>query len=857
MEFKKIQLNGFKSFAEKTNFLIEEGLTGIVGPNGCGKSNIVESLRWCMGETSAKSMRGSGMEDVIFSGTSNKPSKNIAEVSITLTNENKDGPHQYRNLNEIQIRRKIEKDKGSKFYINDKEARAKDAQMFFADLSTGAHSPSLISQGRIGALVTAKSVDRRAILEEAAGIAGLHVRRHESELRLGAAENNLKRAHELRKQQEKQLVNLQKQAEQATKYKLISEEIKKIEAGLYYLRLKDIDHEINLENEINKDAENEVKKYNEKIEEFEKQIKIETEKVEPIREKNIENLSRIQRLNLELQSLDEESKRIKIEIDNIKVSHKTIDKDIDREKSIVIDANSNEKRLKEEKNDLIEIDSKYYETEKLSNKDLEIAKDKLKNEQEKVNIILETFNSENLKKNINVINEIKDNIIKAKNCIDEQKINDAQILLDECQITLSLLIQNIAGDEDNNKISKINSKNENIKKLQETYADSYSKNQSIKQESLKRNERIKTIEIEIKSWKNLLTNSEKMANQLDERKNKLLNKLTELEKQPQTQAEKKGQVSESLRLAEKEKQENEIVIEETDNRISTLQTELNITKENTIQIRERKASSGATIDGLKKRREDLLERVRTELNLNENNILEFSNLENNEDFPDSVAQEELLDSKKREREKLGSVNLRADEETSKYETEIKKMEKDRQDLVTAIVKLKESIGELNQKGRERLLEAFEKVNRKFNEVYRKLFNGGNAKLELVDSDDPLDAGLEMLVSPPGKRLQSITLLSGGEQALTALSLIFAVFLTNPSPICVLDEVDAPLDDANVTRFCNLLEELTKTTSTKFVIVTHHALTMSKMDRLYGVTMPEKGISQLVAVDLQKAEGMVA
>ena len=452
---------------------------------------------------------------------------------------------------------------------------------------------------------------------------------------------------------------------------------------------------------------------------------------------------------------------------------------------------------------------------------------------------------------------IKDNIIKAKNCIDEQKINDAQILLDECQITLSLLIQNIAGDEDNNKISKINSKNENIKKLQETYADSYSKNQSIKQESLKRNERIKTIEIEIKSWKNLLTNSEKMASQLDERKNKLLNKLTELEKQPQTQAEKKGQVSESLRLAEKEKQENEIVIEETDNRISTLQTELNITKENTIQIRERKASSGATIDGLKKRREDLLERVRTELNLNENNILEFSNLENNEDFQDSVAQEELLDSKKRKREKLGSVNLRADEETSKYETEIKKMEKDRQDLVTAIVKLKESIGELNQKGRERLLEAFEKVNRKFNEVYRKLFNGGNAKLELVDSDDPLDAGLEMLVSPPGKRLQSITLLSGGEQALTALSLIFAVFLTNPSPICVLDEVDAPLDDANVTRFCNLLEELTKTTSTKFVIVTHHALTMSKMDRLYGVTMPEKGISQLVAVDLQKAEGMVA
>jgi len=857
MEFKKIQLNGFKSFAEKTNFLVESGLTGIVGPNGCGKSNIVESLRWCMGETSAKSMRGSGMEDVIFSGTSNKPSKNIAEVSITLSNENKDGPYQYKDLDEIQIRRKIEKDKGSKFYINDKEVRAKDAQMFFADLSTGAHSPSLISQGRIGALVTAKPVDRRAILEEAAGIAGLHVRRHEAELRLNAAENNLKRADELRKQQEKQLLNLQKQAEEATKYKLISEEIKKIEAGLYYLRLKDIDHEINLENEINDEAENEVNKFNETIAELEKQIKFETDKVNPIREKNIENLSKIQRLNLELQNLDEENERIKEEINNIKSSVKIIDEDEDREKSIVIDANSNEKRLKEEKNELIEVDSKYYETEKKSNEDLEIAKNKLKDEQDKVDQILSTFNLDNLKKNINIINKVKEDIIKIKNLIDEQKISDAQSLLEECQINLSFLIQKINDEDDEIKISKIGSKNEDIKKLQENYADNYSKNQGIKKESIKRNERIKTIETEIESWKNLLSNSERMVNQLNDRKNKLLNKLSELEKQPQSQAEKKGQISESLRIAEKEKQENEIVIEETGNKIDSLRVELNHTKENTIQIRERKASSGATIDGLKKRKDDLLERVKTELNLSENNILEFSNLEINKEFPDAVTQEELLDSRKREREKLGSVNLRADEETNKYETEIKKKEQDRQDLVTAILKLKESINELNYKGRERLLEAFEKINRKFNEVYTKLFNGGNAKLELVDSDDPLDAGLEMLVSPPGKRLQSITLLSGGEQALTALSLIFAVFLTNPSPICVLDEVDAPLDDANVTRFCNLLEELTKITSTQFIIVTHHALTMSKMDRLYGVTMPEKGISQLVAVDLQKAETMVA
>ncbi len=798
MEFKKIQLNGFKSFAEKTTFIIDKGLTGIVGPNGCGKSNIVESLRWCMGETSAKSMRGSGMEDVIFSGTSNKPSKNIAEVSIAISNENKEGPIQYKNLDNIEIRRKIEKDKGSKFYINDKEVRAKDAQMFFADLSTGAHSPSIISQGRIGALVTAKPTDRRAVLEEAAGIAGLHVRRHEAELRLNAAENNLKRADELRRQQEKQLINLQKQAEEATKYKIISEEIKKIEAGLYFLRLKDIDNEIKLENEINNDAENEVKKFNVQLEEIENKIKVESDKVDPIRDKNIENISKIQRLNLELKSLDEESDRIKKEIEDIKSSLKTIGDDIDREKSIVIDANSNEKRLKEEKHELIEIDSKYYETEKQSNEDLDSAKNKLKIE-----------------------------IDKVKELINAQKNDEAITVLDNCKIII------------------------------ESYADSYSKNQNIKKESVKRNERIKIIETEIESWKNLLTNSEKMIDELNERKQKLTNKLEELERQPQSQAEKKGQISENLRLSEKEKNENESFIEEIDNKIAELRNELNSTKESSIEIRERKASSGATIEGLNKRRNDLLERVDTELNLNEKNILEFSNLEKEEEFPDAVTQEELLDSKKRERDKLGSVNLRADEETNKYEVEIKKMEQDRQDLVQAITKLKESINELNQKGRERLIEAFEKVNRKFNEVYTKLFNGGNAKLELINSEDPLEAGLELLVSPPGKRLQSITLLSGGEQALTALSLIFAVFLTNPSPICVLDEVDAPLDDANVTRFCNLLEELTKITQTRFIIVTHHALTMSKMNKLYGVTMPEKGISQLVAVDLEKAESMVA
>ena len=857
MEFKKIQLNGFKSFADKTNFLIEEGLTGIVGPNGCGKSNIVESLRWAMGETSAKSMRGSGMEDVIFSGTSNKASKNIAEVSIDLDNKNNEGPVQYRELDQINVRRKIEKDKGSKFYINDKEVRARDAQMFFADLSTGAHSPSMISQGRIGSLVTAKPTDRRAILEEAAGISGLHVRRHEAELRLGAAENNLKRADELRRQQEKQLANLQKQAEEATKYKLITGEIKKIEAGLYYLKLLEIGKEIKIENEINNEAEGEVEGFNSKISELENLIKLATDKVSPLREKNIENLSRIQRLNLELQSLDEENTRIQDEIESIKKSIQTLDEDISRERGIIIDANSNEKRLKEEKTDLIDIDSKYFETEKLSNDELESAKRELKKEQEAVDEVVSTIAEGTLNISIGPIKNVKNSINRVKELIDNNEINQAVTLLDRCNMELDNFLSDLKNEKSRDELLSVNKKSQNIKLLQEKYADAYSKNQSIKNESIKRNERIKTIETEIESWKNLLANSEKMVAELTERKNKFTSQLTELDNQPKVQAERKGQISENLRISDKDKIDNDVVIEETDQTIESLRSQLNEIQEQSIQIRERKASSGATIEGLDKRKSDLLDRINSELDLSEENILENSNLNGIEELPDAVDQEDDLDKKKQEREKLGSVNLKADEETSKYEDEIKKMEQDRADLVTAIMKLKDSINELNQKGRERLIEAFEKVNRKFNEVYTKLFNGGNAKLELVDSDDPLEAGLEMLVSPPGKRLQSITLLSGGEQALTALSLIFAVFLTNPSPICVLDEVDAPLDDANVTRFCNLLEELIKITNTKFIIVTHHALTMSKMHRLYGVTMPEKGISQLVAVDLQKAESMVA
>ena len=858
MQFKKIQLNGFKSFVEKTTFAIENGLTGIVGPNGCGKSNIVESLRWCMGETSAKSMRGSGMEDVIFSGTANRPSKNIAEVNIVLDNSNKDGPMQFNELDTINIKRRIEKDKGSRFYINEKEVRAGDARMLFADLSTGAHSPSIISQGKIGSLVTAKPSDRRSILEEAAGISGIHVRKHESELRLNAAENNLKRADELRRQQEKQLDNLKKQAKEATKYKLISEEIKKIEAGLYYLRLQDIDKEIKLEAEINSEAEDEVSALKIEINHYTKLIEEENSKLKPLREKNIENLSKLQRINLELKALEDEGIRAEKNIKDMSDSLKTLEVDMDREKSIIIDSNSNNKRLKEEKKELLELEAKYFDIEKKSDEELQGATTNLNLEQKKLESASnDLFSSLNTAENTSVLRDSLSEIEQSKKLINSGDITEASKLIDLSIDKLKSLISKFENFSEKNGIEEISQSNKKIRNLQDLYANSLSKNQSIKSDGIKRKERTTNIDSEIDRWQNLNLNSEKMLNELNLRKEKILDNLSKLEKQPQNLAVSKGQAIESIKSAEKEKINIENELNKAEEIFNQHNHGLKNIQEQMMLIREKRATSVATLEGLKKRRLDLLERIDQELNLNESSLFDFSNLTSKDNLPDSLMQEEQLDAKKREREKLGSVNLRADEETNQYEKEIKKMGQDREDLVSAIIKLKSSINELNQKGRERLIEAFDKVNRKFNEVYTKLFSGGNAKLELVDSDDPLEAGLEMLVSPPGKRLQSITLLSGGEQALTALSLVFAVFLTSPAPICVLDEVDAPLDDANVTRFCNLLEELVRITRTKFIIVTHHALTMSKMDRLYGVTMPEKGISQLVAVDLQKAEELVA
>ena len=858
MEFKKIELTGFKSFVEKTSFFIEKGLTGIVGPNGCGKSNIVEAIRWCMGETSAKSMRGTGMEDVIFSGTANKTSKNIAEVSLILDNSDKDGPIQFKELNSIYVKRRIVKDKGSRYFINDKEVRARDVQTLFADLSTGAHSPSMISQGRIGALVTAKPTDRKAILEEAAGISGLHVRRHESELRLNSAENNLKRADELKRQQEKQLENLKKQAQEASKYKLISEEIKKIEAGLYYIKLMEIEKERSSSKEIASEADDEISGLTIEINHNNNLLEEENIKLKPLRGQNIEILSKLQRLNLEFQSLEDEEKRAKTEKDRLSTSENTIEINIEKKKNIISDAQSNEKRLNEEKNSLIDTEKKYYDLEKQTQLDLQIATEELKKEQDKLERISKnlSLNSQG-KEFINYLNNINQNLENAKIYLENNENKKALDAIDNIILSVKNETKKFKTATEKNSINEITELTNKIKLSQEKYASALSKHHSIQTETVRRQARIKNIDIEIQNWKNLKFNSEKMAKELLSRVDKIKVEIEIIAKLPETIAIKKGQLMENTSTTENEKQSLSNQLAQAEVKYQEINKQQKIVEEKMMLARENKARSGATVEGLENRKKDLLGRIKNDLNINEKNLLINSNLKDLTTFPNVIEQEDKLDAKKNKREQLGSVNLRADEETEQYKTTINKMEQDREDLVSAIAKLRASINELNQKGRERLLEAFEKVNRKFNEVYTKLFSGGNAKLELIDSDDPLEAGLEMLVSPPGKRLQSITLLSGGEQALTALSLTFAVFLTSPAPICILDEVDAPLDDANVTRFCALLNELTKITTTKFIIITHHALTMSRVDRLYGVTMPEKGVSQLVSVDLEKAEELVA
>ncbi|CAN1607987.1 Structural maintenance of chromosomes protein, prokaryotic [Candidatus Pelagibacterales bacterium] len=880
MKFKKLEIVGFKSFADRTHLLIEDGLTGIVGPNGCGKSNIVEALRWCMGETSAKSLRGSGMEDVIFSGTSNRPSKNIAEVNILL--ENNENIPQFRDTPEIEVKRRIEKDKGSSYYINGKEVRARDVQILFADLSTGAHSPSMVSQGKVGSLITAKPTDRRAILEEAAGIGGLHARRHEAELRLNAAENNLKKADDIMKQIELQLKNLLKQAEEASRYKTISNDIKKSEALLSYLKIQEINKELKESQEGLNEIDDDIsavtieKNYSSEL------LESENKRIKPLRNDFAEITSKLQRLNLEYEDLFKQEQRTKEESEKLRIDLKNANEDLQSENININNANSNIKRLTDEKSEILEFEKTYYEIENKTNDNFKKISEELNLEQKALeNLSEKIFANIGNSKNKNAINNylnyfknfsneqsriLNDTINNFEN-VGPQKVKEnlrnVLISFEETSKNIENLYSLI--NKDHESLSSFNK--EDIKKeftqktfllkeLQEKYAIFLSKYETIKNDSIKRKERIKSIDTEIDNWRNLEQNSKTKSESLLSRLKNLEKEITKIQIKPSEIGEQKGFYQENIKNTEEARAKINSEIEIAENKITEINKALTDINEKVLFGREKKVRFETLIDNHKVKITELENKVKEDFKCSIDDLL-------NEEDKLSIEKtsiektEASLKTLKDERDNMGAVNLRADDETKNLENQINKMMEDRKDLLAGILKLKSSINELNQKGREKLIDAYDKVGRKFNDVYTKLFGGGNARLELIESDDPLEAGLELLVSPPGKKLQSITLLSGGEQALTAMALIFAVFLINPAPICILDEVDAPLDDANVTRFCSLIEELTKITETKFIVITHHALTMSRMNRLYGVTMAERGVSQLVAVDLEKAEEMVA
>ncbi len=881
MKFKKLEVVGFKSFADKTSFHFEDGLTGIVGPNGCGKSNIVEALRWCMGETSAKSLRGSGMEDVIFSGTTSRPSKNLCEVALKLENDNR--LPQFKDMPEIEVRRKIEKDKGSKYYLNGREVRAKDIQILFADLSTGPHSPSMVSQGRVGSLVTAKPTDRRAILEEAAGISGLHVRRHEAELRLDAAENNLKKADDIMKQIENQLKSLLKQAEEASKYKNISNEIQHLEAKLVYFQSKEVEKSILVAQEELGEVEDEISAVNIDKNFNENALKEESQKITPLRNENAQLNAKLQRLNLEFEQISEEEGRAKNEVEKIKKEIKQINIDIDREKQIINDSSSNEKRLLNERSDIEETEKTSSEVEEQAEKDYKESLGELNKEQEVLNKLSEKIFSQIggfefgvIKRKTSQLSSLIDNIsLRLKTQSESTDNYDAPALKGKIiefynefkniedlikQINFDLEAAepqaNLNSDLTNKIKQEFLEKLKIVSELQGKYASRLSKYENLKQDSLKRKERLKNIDSEIKNWIDLKNSSEQKFKELNARLKGSEEVLTEEEIKPGTIAEKKGTYVQNIENVKEDiVQINELLTSKEDS-VKLINQKLYDINGIVLGITERKVRAQTIIEGLKDKKKEIELKSLSEFKHTLEELPNFAGIDIEEDIQANKIDNQIQKLKD-QREKMGAVNLRADNETQELQDQIDRMMNDRKDLVQGIQKLKGSINDLNQKGRERLLDAFEKVSRKFNDVYTKLFAGGNARLELIESDDPLEAGLELLASPPGKKLQSITLLSGGEQALTAMALIFAVFLINPSPICILDEVDAPLDDANVTRFCALLDELSNVTDTKFVVITHHALTMSRMNRLYGVTMAERGVSQLVAVDLEKAEGMVA
>ncbi|MGB4057270.1 MAG: AAA family ATPase [Alphaproteobacteria bacterium] len=1148
IQFSRLRINGFKSFVEKTELDIGPGLTGVVGPNGCGKSNLVEALRWVMGENSAKRMRGGGMEDVIFNGTSQRSARNIAEVSLLLNNNTRSAPAAYNGSDEVEVLRRIERDHGSNYKINGKNVRARDVQMLFADTVTGANSPAMVSQGRVAQIINAKPVDRRMILEESAGISGLYARRHEAELRLRAADANLIRLQDVLGGMESRLGDLKRQVRQATRYRNVNAQIRQLELLLAWLEWKGLEGRIETCRRNFESAESMVVENLTTVTQLTKTQNTQAEDLPALRQAEAEAAAALQTVRIALQRIEDETARHDKEMQDCKSQGEQVATDLSHENNVLEESTLTIERLEKEQADILAVQDgdsgKLEEKESIRNDleqkvraleeqysalmqsaaearaqkqsleqqiaqhtsrietvtgrrdkaaeelrqleaaqdstnsgddiaskitDLESRSEQLKEEIEfsrafvtalkeelqearaeqssaekessefraeismlenllrddshgrfkpvldqlatdtgfekaisralgdallasledtaparwmkrtglrnlpalpfgvapllpSVNAPIElhaALSQIGLVENEDEGNKLKDSLepgqalvskdgfywrwdgyfvqaqasdrnalyLEQKNRFrelqkrrpaietalaetiadvkaaeeklfemegksreaegqlrktesdltaarqEQSKLREAQVRVESERTRLSDLVR--ISNEDIQTIEEVikwdrerlvsceksagDSKQEDTEKVRqslvetrESYQSAVSAFDMFQQQKNSRNARLHAIADERINTQNRLIRSRERIKQLEERQASLKEKLETLTRQP-------ADFSEDKQKALGKISELEAVRSQVAERLSTVETEVSNTTralkqaENALsECREARAHAKATLEAFMEQQTTLDQHIREQFEMPATELMQHTAIEakdENADLEDIRTRKEKLI---RERENIGAVNLRADEEAQTLEKEVGGLLKDRDDLVQAVEELRGGINKINREARDRLVAAFEHVNNHFQRLFTQLFGGGKAHLALIDADDPLGAGLEIYAQPPGKTLQSLSLLSGGEQALASISLIFAMFLTNPSPICVLDEIDAPLDDANVDRVCTLLEEIAARGETRFLIITHHRMTMARMNRLYGVTMAEKGVSQLVSVDLQQS-----
>ncbi|MCA0258048.1 MAG: chromosome segregation protein SMC [Proteobacteria bacterium] len=1147
MKFNRLRLTGFKSFVEPMEFLIEPGLTGVVGPNGCGKSNLVEALRWVMGENSYKNMRASGMDDVIFSGSGNRPARNTAEVALWLDNGDRTAPAAFNDTDEIQVSRRIERESGSIYRINGKEARARDVQLLFADASTGARSPSMVGQGRIGELIQAKPQARRQLLEEAAGISGLHSRRHEAELRLRAAESNLDRLEDVTAQIESQIESLKRQARQANRFKMLSASIRERDAVLLAIRWKQAQEaEAEATAALNEATHLVAERAQAQMESAKLQA-VTSLKLPELRETEARAAAALQRLQIARSQLDEEANRLMRRREELSRRLMQLGEDIAREERLVADNAAILERLAQEEDELaalladsgieaeesraaleaasrtlaereavlaqltaeraeaaagrsqierllIELSGRRarlasqvedaardiaaldaqlatlpdpaekriavedaeaaLEDATIASEDAESALADARQAEASLRAPAEAARSrlggleteartisamlsagataggytpvadlidvsrgyetalgaalgEDLESSLdpaapaywagtvnatddpalpagivslgshvkapgelarrlaqtglaedasaraamphlrpgqiivtpagavyrwdghikgadapsaaalrlaqkNRLSEIETEIEDARERLADalqdlaragEAVREAEARLNQGREALRLHTRKLAEAREalaaaerasgelsrkrdlqsaalkqlETQIGEVDDASEAARERLEDApdlsgldarlieaqatvalgrgeaAEARARHEGLSRENEARRRRMAAIGDEKRLWQGRAAGTATQIATLREREAEAHDEIASLEEAPEEfEFRRASLIAEITRAEEARRAAADRLIE-----AETLQRSADgIASAALAALAEAREKRGRTEERLvsaRERREDAEARIRETLNLQPQGIFKVAGLDPDAPLPDTREVERELDRLKMERERLGPVNLRAEEETKELSERLQLLITERDDIIDAIRKLRGAIGNLNREGRERLLAAFDRVNVEFQRLFTHLFNGGTAELQLIESDDPLEAGLEILARPPGKKPQTMTLLSGGEQALTAMALIFAVFLTNPAPICVLDEVDAPLDDHNVERYCNLMDEMAASTDTRFVIITHNPITMSRMDRLFGVTMAEQGVSQLVSVDLQTAE----